>query len=1046
MKYNRIQCLRRTGTLLLAALFSMHFLGVTASGDVSGRRGQSLIIEDDEGGPEEVWLEYDLGIPDHAFRRRMSREGGRASPSSLEEYGATPSSLPGLRATESGLSLRFRSLAASPSELGISRLLAGLLPASPSRLLKTAGAKKLNVHVTKSWSDGAAAHTGDAVTVRLLANGADTGETAVLSSENHWEAVFPGLPLTDGEGVIDYRVSEEVPSGYVPFYTYSGGADGLDYWVPAMSLEEGETYVLAAEGMAPTAEGGEGPIIMRMLDRQTRARRIEGVLCHDYITDPGADAQWIFSEGERGYEMMNAETGEMLSFDRVDGSYVYTMRENPASTRRAFFPADAEADETGIEAEIGAKIARSQALGRNGETMLKGAGALFRVYRRSSGNWELEASIDNRRAEHPDPKVVIPHRKTIDAFRDGAENPDTDLDNGAADLTDLYRLYLDAGTVNETLPLNVVLVLDYSGSMNPRDDDPRRDSYYMDGQTRYEVLRDTVCPAEQDGIIDLILSDPDNRMSLVTFSWMYQENTAIACDWTDSADDIREVILNGHPAEGTNYDMALRMTSELLHRIPADRKDYPTYVLFMSDGVPTEYVTENGLPGGYVMNGVSEVSGPSGNYGSVGVETVQNLRLVIPKTLEAVERFQAEWPKVNVSTVAFSNQDMSAVICVPEFLGGQETADSVEMEEGYTYDMVLREMIRNRGAFYTAATGEELKESFEDMILASRVSHAVISDELSPYVDVYEEQPDFLVTMKKEGEEAIVLWENGALTGAGEGKLRRVVYDGQKTVRAEFEPDYVLEEDYVYTLSFNVKTTKTAYEEYAAETASGGDGYSGVTGDSSERFPRETDYGENATSTGLPGFHSDASAVFTYSVRGRLYEDPYLHPVIQVSDLTLEILKVDSTDETKVLPGAGFDLYLRLEAGDGPEGVTLPGAEASERFRKVNAELLVTGEDGTVRAEHLIPGVYRLWEKRAPGGYQLPEKTWEVVLGNVPGEETPPDPMVTVLGTEGGVTAVSVRNTMQVVLPAAGGGGSSLILLAGIALAAAGVLLRKYPA
>ena len=1025
--------------LLLAALFAVHCFSCPASGEVREVKDVSVETEDDEGGPEEVWLTYDLGIPDHSFRKRHGRNTGEATPSSLEEGEASPSSLKGRRATAS-------SLPATASQLALPKFLAGILPASPSALLKAAGTRRLNIHVTKTWGDGNSLHTQDQAVVHLLSDGEDTGQVLVLNAENGWEGSFTGLPAVNEQGAVEYSVSEEAVGDYVPFYSYSGGADEREYWVPAEEIEEGTAYVLASDGISPTAEGGAGSVVMRQLDRQTRAKRLDGRICHDYIIDPEEDAQWVFSAGTRGFEMRNAETDEILTFGRVGGSNVFYLQENPAEARRAYFTESDSAAGAQIAGEIGAFYLRPYALSAEGGAVSKGEGAQFQLYRRSSGNWEMEVAVSNRRTERPDPKVTIPHRKTIDAFRDGQENPDTALDNQAADRTDLYRLYLDAGTVNETQPLNVVMVLDYSGSMNPREDDPRKDNYYMEGQTRYEVLRDTVCPVDRDGIVDIILSDPDNRMSLVTFSWMYEENTVIAADWTDSAEEIRQVILNGNPAEGTNYDLALRMVSELLGRIPESRKDYPTYVLFMSDGVPTEYVTANGLPGGYVSPGVSEVSGPGGFYGSVGVETLQNLELVIPRTLEAVERFQENWPKVNISAVAFSNQDMAARICVPEYVGGEETEDCVDMPEGYTYDMVLRRMIQNRGAFYTAATGEELRESFEDMILASRVSHAVIADTLSAYTEVYAEQPDYKVTMKKEGEDAIVLWENGTLTAAGAGKLRSVVSDGEKRVSAEFEPDYVLEEDYVYTLSFNVRTTTEAYEEFARGTSDGEDGYGGVRGDASERYPRETDYGENATSTDCPGFHSDAEAAFEYAVKGRLYSDPYLHPVVQVSERTLEIRKVDSRDETVLLSGASFDLYRRADAAS--EGaVPLPGASPEERFLKVNPEPLVTGEEGSITVHHLVPGVYRLWELEAPKGYQLPEETIEVVLSGGPGGTGMSDGTGEVAGLlpgADGVTVLVVKNLGKVVLPAAGGMGSAALLLAGISAAAAGAALRRY--
>ena len=48
-----------------------------------------------------------------------------------------------------------------------------------------------------------------AVTVRLLANGVNTGRSATLTLKNNWEAKFLGLPYTDENGkVIAYTVEE----------------------------------------------------------------------------------------------------------------------------------------------------------------------------------------------------------------------------------------------------------------------------------------------------------------------------------------------------------------------------------------------------------------------------------------------------------------------------------------------------------------------------------------------------------------------------------------------------------------------------------------------------------------------------------------------------------------------------------------------------------------------------------------------------------------------------------------------------------------------
>ena len=66
--------------------------------------------------------------------------------------------------------------------------------------------------VTKKWSHptgNSLIYEREQVTVRLLANGVDTGRTVTLNLKNNWKDSFWGLPYTDEEGnVIRYTVEE----------------------------------------------------------------------------------------------------------------------------------------------------------------------------------------------------------------------------------------------------------------------------------------------------------------------------------------------------------------------------------------------------------------------------------------------------------------------------------------------------------------------------------------------------------------------------------------------------------------------------------------------------------------------------------------------------------------------------------------------------------------------------------------------------------------------------------------------------------------------
>ena len=73
-----------------------------------------------------------------------------------------------------------------------------------------------SVTVTKSWVDG---NDGDgirpgSVTIRLLANGKDTGKTLKLSADNNWTGSFTGLAKNAEGKAIVYTVTEDEVKGY----------------------------------------------------------------------------------------------------------------------------------------------------------------------------------------------------------------------------------------------------------------------------------------------------------------------------------------------------------------------------------------------------------------------------------------------------------------------------------------------------------------------------------------------------------------------------------------------------------------------------------------------------------------------------------------------------------------------------------------------------------------------------------------------------------------------------------------------------------------
>lgn len=726
------------------------------------------------------------------------------------------------------------------------------------------------------WADSTEGREDEEITILLYKDGVDTGLTATLNIDNGWRCTFTGL-----QEDANYTVQYTTRTGYYYFERCDETPAG-SVWTRADALTSGQTYVLVY---------GNGQTLQNTSNTTLSAGSV--TVSGDQITGVTAAMQWDYD----GSTLKNASTGRYLQLYRNGRNYAW----------QANTSGSAVSYQNGrISASYNQSTYYLQAT--NSATTNQNSATQFTLYEKSTAEANIVFTIvaEQQKAEEPAVPVTgsgVPrfeHNKTIDYLGDGETNPDTTLAG-----KDYYRLYLDM--IGKTEPIDLLVVVDGSGSMTSNSDvtyggvTMRRDR----AVTNFLNGTDT-----DEGFIEYFLSlNENNRISVVQFygdaSYTIQDNNGYTnltgsnypgytadsgelLGWTST---VQNVDCTGKDNNGTNYEAGLKAATEQFKKVSGHRK----LMIFLSDGVPTYFIIDqsdteinynnNTLSSNLTAANVGKRFGTGLDKGDNGA----NYTNCKAPSLQAFTEFQLANPDVTVFTIGFAR-------------GFNDTTNKAE---------ILEEMAARTGGTYYVVTEsmDNLKIELESIFYPKGVT---ITDELSKYVRFYSEQPDVKVTRTdlSTGEQT-VLWQDGVNYGQKDFKgydiFREVLYepldvsetplDSTGIVKAIFGADHCMTPTTRYTISFNVKVTQTAYDEYRES------GYGGVTGDA------ETDYGTNVTSSNQPGFHSNTTAYTSYIVNDDYYRDTYDHPVVQVD-----------------VPTPGGDYELPETGGAGTLGVWLLGS------------------------------------------------------------------------------------------------------------------------
>lgn len=728
--------------------------------------------------------------------------------------------------------------------------------------LDTEGTTTVNVTMNNMPTSGS-------VTVTLYNNGVSTGKTITLSPSNSWKGSF--TDLESGNYSLEYSTF----NGYI--YGVESDVSSTGGYTKVSTFTQGKNYVILYNTNAMQASAGSTSI--------TRKNNVS--VSNNRITSTVTDQmKWYYDGGLKS--VANGQYLVLANNSAKTGNTKYTMSIN--SSGRIV-------QTSGTTAYLRYRL--SSFTGTTSSYNATG----FSIYEEMPTTTTVSYTITAEEMPYNPAGDMdsFVHNKHIDYLGDGTPNSDTDISG-----EDYYRLYLDMTGKSE--PIDLLMVVDGSSSMETADmeGNMRRD----DAITQF--LNGSTSSINNNGFISYFLNlNSENNISVVQFYGLvddlsytsdlvsttnvsYTYDSDVLLDWTSTANKF--VDCDCKTRSGTNYEAGLRRATEVFSSDAVRNNGHRKVMIFLSDGVPTLFNINANDIGTEVSTGYTLGAGDIGKRWAKGVVTTYTYCKEPSK--RAFDDFQLSNPGVTVFTVGVS-EDINA-----------------ESENNNQSPDVLKYMAeQGHGEFYGIESSmSELKLALESIFYPKNI---VIADEISKYARYYEEDPDVRVTMTHSTTGAVTtLYENGQLTANGQGVFKEFTYVAGDTsdiptastgkIVATFEPEYQFEPEYTYLVSFNVKATHTAYNDYA------NGGYNAV-GDA------DTDYGSNQTSSLKDGFYSNDNATVDFVVSGMQYHEDYEKPVIQVE--TEEIIARKEWDDTLVADEHGA-IQVELVLKHTVDGIT----------------------------------------------------------------------------------------------------------------------------
>ena len=480
-----------------------------------------------------------------------------------------------------------------------------------------------------------------------------------------------------------------------------------------------------------------------------------------------------------------------------------------------------------------------------------------------------------------EPEGTLSHEKYIKRNEDGT-----------------YDITLNAsGTIgSKTNPakLDIVLIVDTSGSMQD-------DNKLQTTKDAVKALVDVFNAEDKKDSVDV-------RYKLVTFATYASVKTN---QWVDGDKLYNDYVKKLSADGGTNYDQGLTKGADA---VKSARTDAKKVVIFLTDGKPTYYGTK---PSGCGNDTSTNVMTSAIN--SAAQITCSDFYAVGIGLPDSVKVYQSDDHYYGL----FSSYHMGELDTNYANLTGQGVLDKIKdsvraaNKEAWNLTKDAKGQYSQLTDKFKQIAGETLRAACTDVM---------ITDQLSDYVDVTGTSKlrvkvavrDADGTYKDKYSNDFTLADGGDVTVDGK-KIATVSYDDStKTATLDFEDSYKLEDNYYYYLSItNVIPNATAFKAYKDnnysygttvgddKTDEGGSGHYATNN-------REDATARTITSSGLPGFASNATATISYKSKesGPTHNEKYANPVVQVQ--TIPVQKVWSEK-----PADDTEVFVQLVDQDG---------------------------------------------------------------------------------------------------------------------------------